>query len=282
MSQKVPAFQFYVRDWLTDTELSKCSPATRGVWIDLLAAMWVAPKQGQLDGTAAELSRVCRCTENQMEAALTELSTTGTANVTCHANVTNCLKNVTVVNRRMSREANEREDSRLRQQRHRGHAVGNVDVTPPSASASSSASASASAKHPETPSVSPIKTETEPSCFEAFWSLWPKHKRKVGKSKVQKLWDSKGLDTKAPQIMLALEAFKKCEDWKKDGGQYIPMPSTWLNQERWDSDPKDILTSAGEDDADAAWEKIAATRLSTEEIDKKMADDLRLHPEDRP
>lgn len=24
-----------------------------------------------------------------------------------------------------------------------------------------------------------------------------------------------------------------CEQWQRDGGQYIPHPATWLNQGRW-------------------------------------------------
>lgn len=31
------------------------------------------------------------------------------------------------------------------------------------------------------------------------------------------------------------------EQWRKDNGQYIPNPATWLNQGRWD----DVLTEAG-------------------------------------
>ena len=78
---KAPAFQFYVRDWLTDTELGKCSPATRGIWIDLLANMWVAPERGKLRGTPAALARLCRCFEREMQGALDELHRTAAADV---------------------------------------------------------------------------------------------------------------------------------------------------------------------------------------------------------
>ena len=36
--------------------------------------------------------------------------------------------------------------------------------------------------------------------------------------------------------MTALEAQKKSLQWSKEGGQYIPNPTTWLNQERWEDE----------------------------------------------
>jgi len=146
---KPPAFQFYVRDWLTDTELSRCSPATRGIWIDLLAAMWVAPDRGKLTKlTFDELARTARCTAAEAETAIDELERTGTASVTRYKSVTAMLSKVTVECRRMVRDENERNSNAERQKRYRENknypaaAKSNAKVTPPLASASASASAS--------------------------------------------------------------------------------------------------------------------------------------------
>lgn len=35
-------------------------------------------------------------------------------------------------------------------------------------------------------------------------------------------------------MMQALGRQKALADWQKDGGQYIPLPTTWLNGERWE------------------------------------------------
>ncbi|MBN1456576.1 MAG: hypothetical protein JW912_01845 [Sedimentisphaerales bacterium] len=45
---KQPAFQFYIGDWLKDTALRCCSPAARGIWIDILCMMYEAPQRGVL------------------------------------------------------------------------------------------------------------------------------------------------------------------------------------------------------------------------------------------
>lgn len=37
-------------------------------------------------------------------------------------------------------------------------------------------------------------------------------------------------------MMDSLEQFRGCKDWLKDKGQFIPYPSTWLNQKRWEDE----------------------------------------------
>ena len=34
----------------------------------------------------------------------------------------------------------------------------------------------------------------------------------------------------------AIEKHKQSAQWQKDGGQYIPHPATWLNQQRWEDE----------------------------------------------
>lgn len=38
------------------------------------------------------------------------------------------------------------------------------------------------------------------------------------------------------RIISDVEARKTSRDWTKDGGQYIPNPSTYLNQRRWEDE----------------------------------------------
>ena len=37
-------------------------------------------------------------------------------------------------------------------------------------------------------------------------------------------------------MLKAIEKQKGSEQWTKDNGQYIPHPSTWLNQSRWEDE----------------------------------------------
>lgn len=89
--------------------------------------------------------------------------------------------------------------------------------------------------------VEPTSREGSPdeSQDEGFAEFWARYPRKVGKGAALKSWrrhrPSRALREK---IMAALEAAVRCDQWLKDGGQYIPNPATWLNQERWDDEYK--------------------------------------------
>ena len=70
-----------------------------------------------------------------------------------------------------------------------------------------------------------------------FWKEYPNKKIKKRKPK------SLGIKLKNPDMGLILEAVKKqkkTQQWMKDNGQFIPMPSTWLNQERWNDEIKEV------------------------------------------
>ena len=70
--------------------------------------------------------------------------------------------------------------------------------------------------------------------FNEFYSLYPK---KVKKQDVKK-WFQKNKPSNElfSSMMNSLEQFRASKDWQKDGGQFIPYPSTWLNQKRWEDE----------------------------------------------
>jgi len=111
---KLPAFQFYPGDWLKDPELSMCSPATRGIWIDFLCRAHESGRSGQVTATPEQFARLCRCTAAEFVAAADELQNTGAGLVRKGDGV------YTLTNRRMKREADEREGARERKQNQRG------------------------------------------------------------------------------------------------------------------------------------------------------------------
>lgn len=68
--------------------------------------------------------------------------------------------------------------------------------------------------------------------FNTFWAAYP---RKVGKKTAQAAWAK----IKNPDIDLILDAIskqKKTIQWTKEKGSFIPHPTTWLNQERWNDE----------------------------------------------
>ncbi len=123
---KLPWMKWYAADWLRDPQLSLCTSATRGVWSDLVSAMHLSDQTGELSGTREQLAQLARCSAVEMAQALTDLRTTGAADVK-ERNGT-----VTVINRRMSREHKKRQLDAARQDRarHRKKSRGSHDDDP--------------------------------------------------------------------------------------------------------------------------------------------------------
>jgi hypothetical protein len=127
---KAPAFQFYVKDWLSDPELQCVSASTRGLWIDALCYMWQAPVRGKLSATLEEMAKLLRATNGDLNKFLEDAKRHEFVTVTIRDN------EVTLINRRMFREYNDKENHRLRQQRYRERQKSDTEMTPPSASPS--------------------------------------------------------------------------------------------------------------------------------------------------
>lgn len=68
--------------------------------------------------------------------------------------------------------------------------------------------------------------------FESFWEIYPKHQdKKKAKQKFLKLCTD---EKKYQEIMQGLRNVLPV--WAKKDNKYIPMPTTWLNGERWNDE----------------------------------------------
>jgi hypothetical protein len=74
--------------------------------------------------------------------------------------------------------------------------------------------------------------------FDTFWKTYPK---KIGKKAALKAFQKAKKAGMPPikVIVAAIEQQRSCDQWKRDNGQYIPNPTTWLNQGRWDDELKE-------------------------------------------
>ena len=87
--------------------------------------------------------------------------------------------------------------------------------------------------------------------FDAFYAAYPRHE---GKAAALKAWNKL-----KPDIVLqtkmgeALNAQKQSQQWQKNNGQYIPMPSTWLNGRRWEDEATQAQGKESQYDRMSAW-----------------------------
>lgn len=115
--------KFDVGAWLKDPAISSCSEATRGIWFDLLCAMFELDQCGKLSNSFEVVARLGRTSVPKLRKALAELVALNAADVTL------CNSNVTIINRKMRREFQVRKATRLRVAKMRKNKNGNAHVT---------------------------------------------------------------------------------------------------------------------------------------------------------
>lgn len=72
------------------------------------------------------------------------------------------------------------------------------------------------------------------AAFDRFWEAYPRHQ---GKEAARKALEKLKPDAALLEIMLsALERQRASDQWRRDGGQFIPHPATWLNGRRWEDE----------------------------------------------
>lgn len=111
-------FKLDFKVWRTDSCLRRCSLETRGFWLECLCVMNETDTY-EITGTLSELARLLGCESSEVMRCATELKQTKTADVTLGNG------SVTLLSRRLKRELNIREQTRLRVQKLRC----NADVT---------------------------------------------------------------------------------------------------------------------------------------------------------
>lgn len=126
---KLPFIQFYPADYLRDT---RClSLAARGVWMDVLCALWNAPKRGQktltLEGWAGEIGKPSA----EVSLYLLDLEMNGVGKFIHETD-----GKLTIISRRMLRDERARKCAAKRKQNQRdkaesrlSHAASHGDVT---------------------------------------------------------------------------------------------------------------------------------------------------------
>ncbi len=73
-----------------------------------------------------------------------------------------------------------------------------------------------------------------PSGFDAWWMTYPKKRAKTAAiSAWRKLNPDAALQGR---LVAALQAQCQSEDWRKDGGKFVPHPASWLNGRRWEDE----------------------------------------------
>jgi hypothetical protein len=228
---KRPSFQFYPGDWLNDAALRMVCVGARGLWIEMICIMHQGTEYGYLKVNSkvilnANLARMTGATLQEVEGWLQELSDAGVYSVDADG----C-----IFSRRMIR------DEEIRKARAEGGSKGgnpnltgknkvnlkdNLKPTPSSSSTSSSSSSN----------KKKYDYDNYPEFIE-FWNLYP---YKEAKGDAFLAW--KSVNPPIQAVINALSWQINSDKWIAENGKYIPLPSTYINQRRWESEPQKVST----------------------------------------
>lgn len=224
--------KFAWNDWANDPDLRRCSKAAKGVWMDALAVAWNCPERGVFatGGRAWIIDEIAAAIHGDTAENL------------------DCLKELAAKNVLRQREDGAYFNKRMNDEygvslvRAEAGRVGgsklkaNAKQTPSKSSDSVSVSVSSEGD-----------SKVGASAFDRFWSAWPKSERKIGKRQCLVTWRANNCDAIADKVMAALDRSKKSKGWRKDSGQFVPMPRTWLNQTPWLTDSHELSGAAKPD-----------------------------------
>ena len=85
---------------------------------------------------------------------------------------------------------------------------------------------------------SSFSSKTVCAYSDDFLEFWKEYPKKVGKGDAFKKWKKAKLtNTDKNDITNALNWQKKSDRWRDSNGRFIPNPSTYISQRRWEDEP---------------------------------------------
>lgn len=223
-----PSMQFYPHDWRTDDGLRLCSLKAKGLWIDLLCIMFDSPRRGYLlkpNGKQMMPPEIARAVGAEEQAVVQGLAELGEQEVYSR------LEDGTIYCRRMAR-ATSLSEKRAAAGRQGGRPK-QKKSKPKARRRKQNESKQKQTAEVEVEVEEEVQQGTDSTALTDFESFWKTYPKKVGKKAARKAWDKATDRPDLADILTALDKQKQTPDWSKDNGQFIPHPTTWLNQGRW-------------------------------------------------
>jgi len=238
---KLPWFPFYPADWLSDSKVASMNLEEQGAYLRLLCFCW---REGRIPTDPRSIARLLSLPDDDGARLWSVLEPCFTTSGT---------------NPRLEREREAQQEKRklrsiagIAGNEKRWSCDRNAIANGSQIIASQSQSQSQNQSQIEEV-LQPFLTLTSegsersgktgartrevsaPAGFDEFWAAYPK---KVGKGDARKAWQkirpSRDLLEK---ILEAIESQLDSWQWRRDSGQFIPHPATWLNQSRWEDEP---------------------------------------------
>lgn len=240
-----PFLKFFTSDWRSDPRLRMCSPAARGLWIELICLMHEAMPYGHLrvhgqPPNEAQLASLTGIREAELPDLIAELELHGVFSRT---------REGVIYSRKLVRMA-----AKSAKARKNGKAGGNPSLRketekPPSLNLQD--------KPPDKPHIPEAifqkkrdaNASSSPDGFDDFWEAFP---RKVEKKAAKARYDRAVKGGVPPErILEAARRYAKSETVLRGFSKH---PTTWLNAGCWDDEePRQASEGAAPDNPNRAF-----------------------------
>lgn len=220
---KLPAIHLYPGDWLRDS-VSGCSLPAQGLWLRLLFVAHDAERCGFMFAndspeSKAAVARRCGCNFDEFETLIKELFAAGVPGI----------QDGFVISRRMVRDAKLR-GVRARAGRKGGKQTAKRNSTKREPKTQANIKQNTDNENDnDHENESETKVGKKDSDFERFWQAFPSG-RKKSKSKASVAFLAALAKTTADVLIAAATEYAASDEGR---GDYVKMPSTWLNCDCW-------------------------------------------------
>ena len=214
-----PAFQFYPKDWLTDPDVVCMTFAQKGAYITLLCYCWRVGKLQNNDDYIRKLLGNVPKWKFLWNGIKHKFEVQGEYLI--HPRLEKERMKQGEYRRKKSEAGKKAMTKRWDKHQKRDNTAKDLLITKNNSSSSSS--------------IAHCGDKDIYTSFEKFWDVYP---HKVGKKPAKLVWGKiKPDDGLLEKILSAVEKHKQSRQWQQK--QFIPNPSTWLNQERWKDEVED-------------------------------------------
>ena len=197
--KKQPAIHMMVGDYFKDPLLGQASLISRGVWYEILMFMWEGDRRGEIITTPIRLMGLVRCRDiNEILHFFNEIIDIEFGYVKFHKEIKNpvslenCNTKVTLRNRRMYSEFKDRQNTRLRVQKHREKKTETEKKRKSNSKITPSLSVSSSITYKKKEIIK--KEKVYPDWLDKKLWLEYKQHRKEKKSKMTELAETKAIN----------------------------------------------------------------------------------------
>jgi len=230
---KSPYFPFFLRDWLCSRRVLSMSGAAVKAYLYLLCESWLQEPRATLPNDRDELASMSRLDRD----SFANLS----AEIMVHFKMGECevhkgrLYNELLLEISSKWEKNQRHNNknakRTRNKRAVNARLDNENDIGIHGSEGKGMQGKGGRK------------DSDPE-FVRWYSIYPRKQDKAGAEKAWKnVQDKAGT---ADKIIVSLSWQTKSHGWTKDGGVFVPLPSTYINRRRWeDEKPADVACGGG-------------------------------------